>query len=257
MVEGEIRQRFIESAFLVDPLYLFESNHDSRTLSASLIAKCETLARGEKDELYRWIAGILADSSTYCFFGSSLILNSPKDVDMMLFAGAPGMIFFKKPKFIHVTDMNKSEGDMARDLGSFFFGSLLFPRMPPEFMLNTVEYCRQTAFSRPFFDGGYGEPLTHAAFKAIGREELFEPEDWEQVKHLKRFEIEYRYIDSGMMPHHYTVKSVHDQIRKKLCQLEEKEMRALAMAATRRIGVKSEHRSSVAEVFVAELKKLR
>jgi hypothetical protein len=253
----EVKQKFIESAFLVDPLYLFESHPDARTLASALIVKCEKLAGNETDEFYQWLARMNDQTCTYCFYGSSLLLPQPTDADMMSLTGVPGLLFFHKPSFIHVLETQRCRGDVARNLGSFFLGNLLFPKMPPEVILNIVEHCRQTAFSSPFFEGGYGEPLTYAAFKAIGCEDLFEPHEWMAVRHLKRFEIEYRYIDSGMMPHSYSVKEMHDQIRRKLCNLDEKEMRALAIAATRRLGVKIEHRANVAETFVTELKKMK
>jgi hypothetical protein len=258
MNESELRQKFIESAYLADPHYLFDSEHASRELASSLIAKCEKLAGNETDEFYTWLGRVIGQSANYCFYGSALVLPEPSDVDMMLLAGAPGSLFCRKPSFIHVLETQRCPGDLAKNWGSFFLGSLLFPGTPPEFILNIVDYCRQTAFSSPFFGGGYGENLTYAAFKSIGKVEFFEPHEWESVRHLERFKLEYRYFDgTNMQTVSYSVNEVHDQIRKKLCMLEEKEMRALALAATRRLGVKAENRANVAETFISELKKMK
>lgn len=253
----ELRRRFVDSAFLIDPVYLFESNPDPRVTAASLFAKCEALAK-DREGFHSWLARVLEDSSTYCFFGSSLVRHEPGDVDMLQFTHVPGMLYIRKPAFISVLELQKAEGDLGNDWGCFFFGGLLFPHEPHEFILNTIHYCRQSAFASPFFNGGYGEPLTYAAFKAIGDESLFEPEEWEAVSSLRRFPIKYQRLDTAnMRTVGYSAKEVNSQIRKELRSLDEKEMRALAMAATRRLGIKESCRGEVAKRFVSELRKLR
>ena len=258
MDEGEIREKFIESAYLVEPLFLFESGNDRKAAVECLLSNCEKLSGNERAELYTWLGRLLEDSSTYCFHGSSLVLQPSADVDMLLLTTVPGMLYFRKPHFVNVLDLQRVEGNLGSDWGCFFLGPLLFPRTPHEFILNTVDYCRQEAFSRPFFDGGYGESLTYAAFKAMGKPDLFGPEDWEAVRHLKRFDIKYRRFDNAnMLTVSYSVKEVNGQIRKMMCQLEEKEMRALARAAARKLGIKEGSRNDVSEKFVSELKALR
>jgi hypothetical protein len=258
MDAGGAKRKFIESAYLIDPLYLFEANYDAQALASSLIEKCEKIAGSDTEELYRWLERINEECATYCFYGSSLLLPDPSDVDMASISANPGPLFVRKPTFVHVLELHKVAGNISRDWGSFFFGPLLFPKPPPEFVLNIIDGCRDSAFASPFFGGGYGEPLTYAAFKAIGRENLFQPDEWEIVRSLKRFEIKYRYPDfTNMQTVSYSIQEVHDQIRKKMFQLDDKEVRALAMAATRKIGVKEQHRAAVAETFVRELKKMK
>ncbi|HSB47647.1 MAG TPA: hypothetical protein VLD37_06555 [Candidatus Bilamarchaeum sp.] len=258
MGEEETKREFIDRAYLLDSLYLFDKINDSRELAESLLSKCERMAGPDIPKFYSWLGRIMAGSATYCFYGSALILPEPADLDIMTLTVNTVPLFIAKPGFVHVLETRRCPGDIAKSWGSFLLGPLLFPREPPEFVLNAVDYCRESAFSSPFFDGGYGERLTYAAFKAIGNESLFEAGEWADVRHLERFKVEYRYFDAtNMQTVPYSAQEVHDQIRKKLCQLEEKEMRALGMAAARKIGVKREHHAALAETFVRELKKMR
>jgi hypothetical protein len=252
------KERFIQGSFLLEPFYLFESVQDPQALARSFVEKCERLAGGERERFYRWLGGILEDSCTFCFYGSALTIQEPDDADMLSLTLNPGQLFIQKPSFIHVLEAQKAGGDLAKNWGPFFLGNLLFPRAPPGFILNIIDCCRQAAFSSPFFGGGYGELLTYAAFKSIGCEELFETDEWHVVKSLKKPRIEYRRLDlANMQMVPYSMNEVNCQIRKELCALEEKEMRALAMAAARRIGVKSEHRAAVTGTFLGELKKMK
>ncbi len=244
-----------QGAFLLPPMEPFEGYaHDPATAMRMLLLRCESLAlAGSRiephDSLAEWLLGIMRRNDV-AFFGSAM--NSPfacKDVDMLFFQNNAPPPHFRKPAFVHIIEFFGCE--MLPHAPLFVSGPLLFPSAPDESLIMRIESERRALAERPFFGGGFGELITHSAFKAT------EAPDSEKDPTLPRirFKLEWRWFDgTNMRMVTHTPNEINEQVRGQMRALPDEDVRLLAKAAIRRMRVKESRRAELEGRFVSELR---
>src|SRR4030095_460985 len=120
------REQFVSSAFVIPPLDIFEGVEDP---PLSLFRNCEKLASADPPGFTFWLKTALsAEQAHFAFFGGAVYGKNPADLDVLSFVTATGYpIHFRKPDFVHIVDVREFRGNIARDWGTFFVHTLIFP----------------------------------------------------------------------------------------------------------------------------------
>lgn len=259
-----ILEKLERSAFLYPPMEPFESPFpDAGKAMSAVLARCSALsgaASGNLDSLKKWLKGLI-NRDDAAFYGSALSdstnTSRVSDVDLMFFPSHDHLPLANTPNYVHSHRPFEDVpyGRLPTRACIFLFGQLLFPDNPDIHTLRLIDAERRMISSFPFFEGGIGEILTYAAFKAVESGPLAEEYGKDFPTSLK-FRLERKWFDGANMQ--MVVHSPHElngQIREQVRALNDPEVRALAMCAMRRVRVKESAREALAEKFVSELRR--
>ncbi len=235
-------------AFLYQPMEIFQPPGQSASETMrSLIMKCEALCNNidaVRDKLYVWLS-ILSGRPDAAFYGGAVHgSHQIRDVDMLSFGSRGLPLSHSSPTFVHIYSMHPGDGPNAT--GLFLANTLLFPCAPGIATVARIEAARRQLSSSPFFDGGMGELITHAAFKSAC------------IKDSKSLAVRWRWADTANMETRtYTPHQINNQIRSRMQEMDDRDVRELTMEAMRRIRVKEGRRSELAGRFIRELRQKR
>ncbi len=248
-----------KEAFLYPPMEPFESPFpDAQKAMSAVLAKCSALSGAENwhgDGLKSWLSKIRLRHDI-AFYGAALNATAhAKDIDILRFPSRSLPPTWSRPDYIHIFDVfEASQGELPGYAATFLSGALLFPEQPETSLLLRIEAERRVFERLPFFIGGLGETLTYAAFKAtesISAENAQDP----NFQTCMRFRIERQWLDgANMRMVVHTPHGLNEQIRDQMRELQDPEVRALAMAAMRRLRVKESSKAALADRFVSELR---
>jgi len=258
-MDDGIFKKLAKEAFLYPPMEPFESPFpDAEKAMSAVLAKCSALSGAENwhgDQLKSWLSKIRLRHDI-AFYGAALNATAhAKDIDVLSFPSRSLPPTWFRPDYVHIFDVfEASQGELPGFAATFLCGALLFPEPPEPSLLLRIEAERRVFERLPFFMGGLGETLTYAAFKAtesISADNAQDP----NFPSCMRFRLERQWLDTANMqrvtfkPH-----ELNEQIRDQVRQLRDPEVRALAMAAMRRVRVKESARAALADRFVSELR---
>ncbi len=255
MDAGQAHHRLESDAFLYPPMAPFLSpGNDPAALMRAVLARCGEFsgrATDAFDTLRNWLGGIVRRNDI-AFYGAALVApERANDVDLLMLEPGSRPLYFRKPDFIHIYEPFSVEAGAHADI--FLAGPLLFPDMPEIGLLRRIEAERRVLETRPFFKGGVGELITHAAFKAA--------ESGDAADALPpgfRFRLERKWFDgANMRTVAHTPHELNEQIREQMRGLEGPQNHALALAAMRRLRVREDAQPALAQRFLSELRARR
>jgi len=253
-VDEKIKAALERDAFIYPPMEHFVQHpHDPASSMRMLILRCELLSARENrhhHSLERWLSSI-RQRRDIAFHGS--VMNDPfkaGDIDILAFNPWASAPLPPAPPFLHAFSVFNPE--VERHAPLFLAGPLLFPDSPDTSLLRRIEAERAALLGKPFFDGGFGEIITHAIFKESKAHEGLNGGPPAAI----RFSLKSQWFDGTnmrMVP--YTPHEHNEQIRQQVRELEDADVRTLAISAMRRIRVKEAKREALADKFVAELRR--
>lgn len=256
------RKSLVREAMLYPPMEPFEAPYrDPQKAMEAVIAKCMALSGTDAniaDKQRSWFASIVLRSDI-AFYGSVLNdITRAKDVDVIQLSSGGLPLYRFQPAHIHVFNVTEACGGHPSGFSSTFLaGPLLFPNPPDVSILRRIEAERRAMQRAPFFNGGIGELLTHAAFKAL-HSPSEEDSKLPAFPAWLRFRVDLQWMDfTNMRRVTYSPHEVNEQIRDQMRQLKDPEVHALAVAAMRRLHVRESERPALATRFVAELRAKR
>lgn len=245
------RAKLLSESYLHPPLEILEPAFSSAPAAMlSVISGCERLLGPAGDALpvHAWL-GSLKNREGLAFYGSAM--HSPdnvSDVDILSMSPFALPSYHLKPSFVHVHSVSMDSERPGED-GPLFCGSLLFLSMPPQSLLGAIDSARVRILESPLFDGGVGELITHAAFKAL------EHGDAPSGLKSQGFMLRRQWLDtSGMETKTYSPHELNNQIRMQMQGLPDEDAYALALAGMRRIRVRRDVQDALAQKFVSHLR---
>ena len=243
-------------------------------LLQSLLSKCELLAdqNGEgKEKFFKWFSSVSTAAGNLfvlAFYGKAVYggrAEASSDIDVLCFISdrssfreteqmAQVLMETKVPKFIH-THFLYGHGTPIDTVSNWkrfcVVNSLLVLPEPDDSFRESVELGRKLVLESPFFEGGLGELITYAAYKVLQGKEThyFEPD--KRVLLTKPFFVsEFGFELAPLHPAEFN-KDVRSELRTKF---DDDDLRAIAIAAMRRIRVKKEKQVELADQFVRTLR---
>jgi len=253
MNQEQAEQKLIYDSILIPPMEPFIPIHAAASDAArALLVNCGLMAQGAKDDFYRWLAIAVSEGrQPFAFYGSALRgSSSPTDVDILVFRGRGNLpIFQYMPDFIHPTDSAAIEVS-----AQLVASSMLFPANPSPAIIAMVEDARQRILRSDFFDGGVGDLLIYAAYKALmAGPKSFTERQWPLVRNVT-LDVSWRWVDTANMKNETSSShEISSQLREQMASLEPCQLAAMAKAAIYRMNVKPEQRKQLADKFVAGL----
>jgi len=252
MYQEQAEQKLIYDSILVPPMEPFMPIHAAASDAArALLVNCGLMAHGAKDDFYRWLAIAVSEGrQPFAFYGSALGSSPPSDVDILIFRGGDSLpIFQYMPGFIHPTDSAAIETS-----AQLVASSMLFPSAPSPAILAMLEDARQKILRSDFFDGGVGDLLIYAAYKALmAGPKSFTERQWPLVRNVA-LDVSWRWVDTANMKNETSSpREISGQLREQMVSLEPCQMRALAKAAIYRMNVRENQKKQMADKFVAGL----
>jgi hypothetical protein len=259
-----IMARLGRDAFLYPPMEPFESPFpDAGKAMEAVIARCckfSGTTTWHLDSLKKWLMRLF-NRNDAAFYGSAVSDSSSpsrfSDIDLMFFPATDFLPLAGTPDYVHSFRPFEEVpyGRLPTRACIFLAGPLLFPDNPDVHTLRLIEAERRMISSLPFFNGGIGEILTYAAFKAVESGPLADECGKDFPASLK-FRLERKWFDgTNMQMAVHTPHELNEQIREQIRQLKDPEVHALAMSAMRRVRVKESARAALAEKFVNELRR--
>jgi hypothetical protein len=234
---------------------------NARETMLSLISRCEELFGPEplRGPLYQWLERI-AGRKDFAFYGSAVSGTPfPADIDILSFASPAPHLYTGRPQFVHIHPMPMPY-ESNDPPGLFLAGPLLFASAPDVSQSLRITLERQGVERAPFFRGGIGELLTHAAYKALDSGEECDPDGEGGFGKIRRLDvrISLQWLDtSSMCTNTYNANQRNNQVRKQLQAMNEADARELVRAGMRRLRVKEAQRAGLEERFMGELKARR
>lgn len=265
MDRESIRRRFLEGSSVYPPMDIFEPPDGSCDLA--FLRKCEAHANRDKDAFYLYLGKLMDacdDGLDFAFFGNSIYgLHFPMDIDLLLFTGSSytGSRPYSAIRFLHESHLYENTLiPNSRPPGYRFLLShalLMFPGSPSAFARGIVEEARAHISQAPFLQGGVGDIIAYAAFKAVSRHEYAHLRDSGILRGM-RFKIDWQSFDlSSMRSGPISPVELLSQVKKQMKGMDDGSLDALTGAALRRLRVRRPRREDLAKRFISELRAYR
>ncbi|MEW6035373.1 MAG: hypothetical protein AB1529_02055 [Candidatus Micrarchaeota archaeon] len=255
----EAKLELCHGAHLIAPMDFIEPlPGNGRETMLSLIARCEELFGPEplRGPLYLWLERLIGRKD-FAFYGSAVSgLPFPSDIDILSFTSPAPHLHSGRPEFVHIHPM-PMPCDSNDPPGLFLAGPLLFASAPDVSQVLRIRLERQAVERAPFFRGGIGELITHAAYKALECGEECDPDGESGFGRIAHLELSLRrhWLDmANMCTNTYNANQLNNQVRKQMREMNEEDARELVRAAMRRLRVKDVQRAGLEERFMTELK---